>query len=465
MKIAVIGGGPGGYVAAIKAAMLGGDVTVIEKKKVGGTCLNVGCIPTKALLASSSMLMNIKEAKNFGINIDGKVNADFSAVMSRKDKIVDQLISGIEFLFDKRGINLVNGFGKLIDKNTIEVTKEDGEIEIIKADKIILANGSVPIVPPMFPYDKKRIITSDEVLGLSELPESMLIIGGGVIGCEIGQFFSTLGTEVTIVQRGEQLLPFEDKDVVKQLQRQFKKDKIKVLLNSGVDSCEVVGDEVVSTLSDGKKVNTQYVLVAIGRRPNIENSGIEELGIELNRGKIVVNENLETSVEGIYAIGDLINTPMLAHVASKEGIIAVENAFGKSKTVDYTAVPRCVYTEPEVAAVGKTQKQLDAEGVEYNVGQFEFRGLGKAQAIGYTQGFIKVLADSEDKIVGASVVGPHATDLLTELSLAVHLGLTVEQVGDVIHAHPTLSEGLMEALHDVHDECVHAAPKLTKAKA
>ena len=275
MKIAEIGGGPGGYVAAIKAAMLGGDVTVIEKKKVGGTCLNVGCIPTKALLASSSMLMNIKEAKNFGINIDGKVNADFSAVMSRKDKIVDQLISGIEFLFDKRGINLVNGFGKLIDKNTIEVTKEDGEIEIIKADKIILANGSVPIVPPMFPYDKKRIITSDEVLGLSELPESMLIIGGGVIGCEIGQFFSTLGTEVTIVQRGEQLLPFEDKDVVKQLQRQFKKDKIKVLLNSGVDSCEVVGDEVVSTLSDGKKVNTQYVLVAIGRRPNIENSGIE----------------------------------------------------------------------------------------------------------------------------------------------------------------------------------------------
>ena len=465
MKIAVIGGGPGGYVAAIKAAMLGGDVTVIEKKKVGGTCLNVGCIPTKALLASSSMLMNIKEAKNFGINIDGKVNADFSAVMSRKDKIVDQLISGIEFLFDKRGINLVNGFGKLIDKNTIEVTKEDGTIEIIKADKIILANGSVPIVPPMFPYDKKRIITSDEVLGLSELPESMLIIGGGVIGCEIGQFFSTLGTEVTIVQRGEQLLPFEDKDVVKQLQRQFKKDKIKVLLNSGVDYCEVVGDEVVSTLSDGKKVNTQYVLVAIGRRPNIENSGIEELGIELNRGKIVVNENLETSVEGIYAIGDLINTPMLAHVASKEGIIAIENAFGKSKTVDYTAVPRCVYTEPEVAAVGKTQKQLDAEGVEYNVGQFEFRGLGKAQAIGYTQGFIKVLADSEDKIVGASVVGPHATDLLTELSLAVHLGLTVEQVGDVIHAHPTLSEGLMEALHDVHGECVHAAPKLTKAKA
>ena len=378
---------------------------------------------------------------------------------------MSQLVSGIEFLFEKRGINLVNGFGKLIDKNTIEVTKDDGSVELVKADKIILANGSTPIVPPMFPYDKKRVITSDEILGLTELPKSILIIGGGVIGCEIGQFLRTLGTEVTIVQRGEQLLPFEDKDVVKQLQRQFKKDKIKVLLDNGVDSCEVVGDEVVSTLSDGKKIATEYVLVAIGRQPNIKGSGIEELGIELNRGKIVVNENLETNIEGIYAIGDLINTPMLAHVASKEGIIAVENAFGKSKTVDYTAVPRCVYTEPEVAAVGKTQKQLDAEGIEYHVGQFDFRGLGKAQAMGHFQGFIKVLADSNDKIVGASVVGPHATDLLTELSLAVHLGLTVEQVGDVIHAHPTLSEGLMEALHDVHGECIHAAPKLTKANA
>lgn len=465
MKIVVIGGGPGGYVAAIKAAMLGAKVTVIEKKKVGGICLNTGCIPTKALLASSSMLMNIKEAKDFGINIDGEIITDFLSVMKRKDKIVDQLVSGIEFLFEKRGINLVNGFGKLVDKHTIEVTREDGTVETIKADKIILANGSVPIVPPMFPYDKKCIITSDEVLELSELPKSMLIIGGGVIGCEIGQFFGVLGTEVTIVQRGEQLLPSEDKDIVKQLQRQFKKDKIKIVLNSGVDSCEVIGDEVVSTLSDGKKVNTQYVLVAIGRRPNIEGSGIEELGIELNRGKIVVNENLETNIEGIYAIGDLIDTPMLAHVASKEGIVAAENALGKSKIIDYTAVPRCVYTEPEVAAVGKTQKQLDAEGIEYNVGKFEFRGLGKAQAIGHIQGFIKVLADNEDKIVGASIVGPHATDLLTELSLAVHLGLTVEQVGDVIHAHPTLSEGLMEALHDVHDECVQAAPKLKKAKA
>ncbi len=208
MRIAVIGGGPGGYVAAIKAAMLGAEVTVIEKRRVGGTCLNVGCIPTKALLASSSMLMNIREAKDFGINIEGEIKPDFKAMMGRKDKIVSQLISGIEFLFEKRGVNLVNGFGKLVDKNTIEVTKEDGSKEMITADKIILANGSVPVVLPMFPYDKKRIITSDEVLGLEELPKSMLIVGGGVIGCEIGQFLRTLGTEVTIVQRGRPNITF-----------------------------------------------------------------------------------------------------------------------------------------------------------------------------------------------------------------------------------------------------------------
>lgn len=463
MKIAVIGGGPGGYVAAIKAAMLGAQVTVIEKGRLGGTCLNVGCIPTKSLLASSNMLMNIKEAKDFGINIEGEINPDFDSIMSRKDKIVSQLVKGIEFLFEKRDIKLVNGYGKLVDKNTIQVTKQDQTTEIIEADKIILANGSIPIVPPMFPYDKKRVITSDEVLSLEQLPESMLIVGGGVIGCEIGQFFRTLGTEITIVQKGNQLLPFEDKDVAKQLQRQFKKDKIKVLTENGVDKCEVVEDGVISTLSNGKQIKTQYVLVAVGRKPNLSGSGVEQIGIEINRGKIVVDENLQTNIEGIYAIGDLIDTPFLAHVASKEGMIAAQNALGKSKVVDYKSVPRCVYTEPELASVGKTQKQLDDEGIEYNIGKFEFRGLGKAQAIGHFQGFIKILADKNDKIIGASIVGPHATDLLTELSLAVHLELTVEQVGDVIHAHPTLSEGLMEALHDVHGECIHIAPKLAKA--
>ncbi|MGG2468528.1 MULTISPECIES: dihydrolipoyl dehydrogenase [Paraclostridium] len=464
MKVAVIGGGPGGYVAAIKAAMLGAEVTVIEKRKVGGTCLNVGCIPTKALLASSSLISSIKEAKDFGIHINGEVEANFDDIMNRKNKVVSQLISGIEFLFEKRGIKLVNGFGKLVDTNKIEVNKEDGSKELVEADKIILANGSQPVILPMFPYDGDKIITSDEALNLKDVPKSLLIVGGGVIGCEFGQFFRALGTEVTIVEMFDQLLPLEDKDVAKQLQRQFKKDKIKVMTGVKIEKCEIVDNEVVATLSNGKEVKAEKALLSIGRKPYLDNSGIEDIGIELERGKVIVNENLETNVKGIYAIGDIINTPFLAHVASKEGLVAAQNAVcGNSKTVNYAAVPRCVYTEPEVAGVGKTEKELQENGIEYNTGQFDFRALGKAQAIGHFQGFIKILADKNDKIIGASIVGPHATDLLTELSLAVHLGLTVEEVGDVIHAHPTLSEGIMEALHDVHGECVHAAPKLAKA--
>ena len=464
MKVAVIGGGPGGYVAAIKAAMLGAEVTVIEKRKVGGTCLNVGCIPTKALLASSSLISSIKEAKDFGIHINGEVEANFDDIMNRKNKVVSQLISGIEFLFEKRGIKLVNGFGKLVDTNKIEVNKEDGSKELVEADKIILANGSQPVILPMFPYDGDKIITSDEALNLKDVPKSLLIVGGGVIGCEFGQFFRALGTEVTIVEMFDQLLPLEDKDVAKQLQRQFKKDKIKVMTGVKIEKCEIVDNEVVATLSNGKEVKAEKALLSIGRKPYLDNSGIEDIGIQLERGKVIVNENLETNVKGIYAIGDIINTPFLAHVASKEGLVAAQNAVcGNSKTVNYAAVPRCVYTEPEVAGVGKTEKELQENGIEYNTGQFDFRALGKAQAIGHFQGFIKILADENDKIIGASIVGPHATDLLTELSLAVHLGLTVEEVGDVIHAHPTLSEGIMEALHDVHDECVHAAPKLAKA--
>lgn len=464
MKVAVIGGGPGGYVAAIKAAMLGAEVTVIEKRKVGGTCLNVGCIPTKALLASSSLISSIKEAKDFGIHINGEVESNFDDIMNRKNKVVSQLISGIEFLFEKRGIKLVNGFGKLVDTNKIEVNKEDGSKELVEADKIILANGSQPVILPMFPYDGDKIITSDEALNLKDVPKSLLIVGGGVIGCEFGQFFRALGTEVTIVEMFDQLLPLEDKDVAKQLQRQFKKDKIKVMTGVKIEKCEIVDNEVVATLSNGKEVKAEKALLSIGRKPYLDNSGIEDIGIQLERGKVIVNENLETNVKGIYAIGDIINTPFLAHVASKEGLVAAQNAVcGNSKTVNYAAVPRCVYTEPEVAGVGKTEKELQENGIEYNTGQFDFRALGKAQAIGHFQGFIKILADKNDKIIGASIVGPHATDLLTELSLAVHLGLTVEEVGDVIHAHPTLSEGIMEALHDVHGECVHAAPKLAKA--
>ena len=460
MKVAVIGGGPGGYVAALKAAMLGAEVTVIEKNKLGGTCLNVGCIPTKALLASSDVLRTVKEAKNFGINVEGEVKPDFEAIVARKQKITDELVAGIQFLFDKRGVKKIDGFGKLIDKNTIEVTKEDGSVEEVKADKIILANGSIPTVFPFMPYNGKNVITSDEVLSLEKLPESMVIIGGGVIGSEIGQFYSSLGTKVTIIEVLPQILGRMDSEGAKALTRQFKKDKIKVMCNVATDSFEVSEDKVKLNLNNGKSLEAEVVLLCTGRKPNLANSGVAEAGVKMtDRGFIEVNEYMETNLEGVYAIGDIIPGAMLAHVASAEGMVAAENAVkGNSETVNYKSIPSCVYTEPEVAGVGKTEDELKAEGTPYKVGRFDFRGLGKAKAIGKIQGFVKVLVDEDDVIIGATLVGPHCTDLLTELSLAVGLGLKAKDVGSVIHAHPSLSEGIMEALHDVHDECVHSVP-------
>lgn len=459
MNIVIIGGGPGGYVAALKASMFDVEVTVIENYKVGGTCLNFGCIPTKSLLASANVLNTVLGAKDFGINIDGNISIDYQTVISRKDKVVDQLVKGVEFLLEKRKVELINGYGKLIDRNTVEVTKKDGTVDKIKADKIILANGSKPVIPDIFPYDGKVVITSDDVLSLKDLPQSMLVVGGGVIGCEIGQFIRSMGTEVTIVEMADQLLINEDKDIVKQLVRQFKKDKIKIITGTSVVSCKVEEDKAVVELSDGKKIETQYVLVCVGRKANIDGGGIEDIGIETKKGKVLVDKYLQTSTEGIYAVGDIIDTPFLAHVASKEGEVAVENALGRTRELNYTAIPRCVYTEPEVASVGKTEKDLNSEEIPYRVGKFEFRGLGKAQTIGKFQGFVKVIVGEDNRILGASIIGASATELLTELTLAVHLGLTVQQVGDVIHPHPSLSEGLIEALNDVNGEAIHSVGK------
>ncbi|WPC41525.1 dihydrolipoyl dehydrogenase [Clostridium sp. JS66] len=457
MKIVVIGGGPGGYVAALKAAMLGADVTVVEKGKVGGTCLNVGCIPTKALLACSDVLNTVKEAKKFGINFEADVKADFAAIMERKEKVVTNLVKGIEYLFEGKGVKLVRGAGRLVSNKEVEVTKEDGTKESISADKIILSTGSIPVVPRFLPYDGKNVMTSDEVLNLKEQPKSMIIVGGGVIGCEIGQFLSRLGTEVKIVEMLPQLLPLEDEDTAKILQRSFKQGKIKFFVGDGISTVEVGEGNVVATLQSGKKVEAEKMLVAIGRRPYTDGLGLEELGIQADRGKVIVNEYLETNIEGIYAIGDLTISPDLAHVASRQGIVAVENAIlDKKKKMSYKAVPGCVFTEPEVASVGMKEKQAKEAGINYKVGKFDFRGLGKAQAMGKLQGFVKVITDEKDVIIGAAIIGERAADMLGELTVACELGLTAEQVGEVIHPHPTLCEGIMEALHDVHKQCVHS---------
>lgn len=456
MKITVIGAGPGGYEAAIMASKLGAKVTVVEKDQPGGTCLNRGCIPTKALLAAADVMNSIDSASKFGIEIDGSIKKDYKKIIGRKNKVKDQLIKGIEYLFIANNVTMIKGTGSLIDKNTVKVIKEDGSEEIVESDKIIIATGSVPICPGIFKYDGKKVITSDELLELDEAPDSIIIVGGGVIGCEIGQFLRTMGTKVTIVEMLNQILPNEDEDVSKQLLRQFKKDKIKVITGNGISNVEVLDDKVKAILQDGKELEASLMLVSIGRRSYIDNLNLENAGVEKDdRGRVLVNKKMETNIDGIYAIGDIVNSPLLAHVASKEGIIAAKNAIWANKSVSYEAVPRCVYTEPEVAGVGITEKQVIESGKGYRIGTFDFRGLGKAQAMDKIQGFVKVIADKDDVIIGASIVGPHATDLLAELTLAVECGLTVEQVGNTIHPHPTLSEAIMEAVHDVHNNSIH----------
>lgn len=455
MKIAVIGGGPGGYVAAIKAAQLGAETILIEQKKVGGTCLNIGCIPTKALLTSTALYKAVQQAEQYGINITGEVKIDLNTINQRKEEIVGQLVRGVGFLLKKNGVKIMEGFGKITGRNTIAVSKDEQETEIITADKIIIATGSKPLVPDLFPYDGQKVITSDQALFLDEIPRSLLIVGGGVIGCEFGQYYQKIGTKVSIIEMLDQLLPNEDPDTASELSKQFKSDGMECFTRTKVEKVDV-NNHVTAILSSGDQITADLMLVAIGRKANISNIGLGELGIEVESGKIKVNQYMETSIDDIYAIGDVINTPFLAHLASKEGIVAVENALGNKTTVNYQAVPRCVYTEPEVAAVGLTEKEAQAKGIKSKVGKFRMAGIGKALVIGKTQGFVKVITDNNGVIIGASIVGAHATDLLAELSLAVHFGLTAKQVGEVIHPHPTLSEALMEACHDVDQASVHA---------
>jgi dihydrolipoamide dehydrogenase len=455
MKITIIGAGPGGYEAAIMASKLGAEVTVVEKNAVGGTCLNVGCIPTKSLLASSDVLTTSLEAEKFGVFND-HTTADLEQIIERKDKLVSGLVKGIEFLFESNGVNLVRGTGKLIDSKTVEVKRNDGAVETLVSDKILLATGSVPICPEMFHYDGKKVITSTEALALKTPPKSMIVVGGGVIGCELGQFFSRLGTQITIVEMADQILISEDESVAKQLLRQFKREKIKVLTANGVADVNAQDSGVEVTLTNGKTLEAEMMLLSIGRSSFSKGLNLEAVGIIVDqKGHIQVDDRLETSVKGIYAVGDLINTPYLAHVASKEGIIAAENMLGENKTGVHKAIPRCVYTEPQVAAVGVTEKEAQQRGIPYKIGSFDFRSLGKAQIIAKIQGQIKIIVDEKDVIIGASIVGPEATELLTELTMAVHLGLTAEVLGDVIHPHPTLSEAIMEALHDVHGKSIN----------
>ena len=455
MKITVIGAGPGGYETAFYAAKKGAEVVLIEKDKLGGTCLNRGCIPTKAFLASYDTLEAVKNAKEYGIQVSGDVAVDYPAVVARKNKVMDILIKGIATTAKKLGVTVMEGTGSLVDKNTVKVTKADGSEELVTTDYIVLATGSVPVAPPVFKVDRKRVVTSDEILDFQEAPESLILVGGGVIGCEIGQFLAGMGTKVTVVEALPRILAPMDEDVSKQLAKQFKREKIKVITGDGISEVNPSEDHVDVTLASGKTLSAAYVLVAIGRAPNLKGLNLEAAGVEMaERGRVAVDATMKTNVDNIYAIGDIVPTAMLAHVATKEGFVAIDNIMGTHKEMKYHAVPGCVFTTPEIANVGTMEWQLQKEGkaagTDYKTGSFELRALGKAQASGHLAGFVKVIVDANDVLIGAEIVGDRAADMLQVLTTAISLGLTAEQVADSIFPHPTMCEGIMEALHNIH---------------
>lgn len=455
MKLTVIGAGPGGYEAAIYAAKQCTEVTLVEQNKVGGTCLNLGCIPTKSLLAASEALHTALGAKTFGIAAEG-VTADYAAVAARKDTVVATLVKGVEHTLKANGVTLLQGRGQLVGSGAVQVTAADGTTQTLESDNILLATGSQPAVPGFLQPDGSTVVTSDEVLGFTSAPTSIIIVGGGVIGCEIGQFLARMGTAVTLVELLPHLLPFEDEDTAKALERQFRREKIKTLCGKGITGVEKTADGVAATLDDGTVLHAEKMLVAVGRKPFTQGLGLEAAGLATDeKGCVPVNGGMQTAAAGIYAIGDIVNTPQLAHVASKEGFCAVDNMLGKPTQMNYAAVPRCVYTSPEVAAVGETEYALQQKGIAYKTGRFDFIANGKAKAAGKTEGFCKVIASEADVLLGAAIVGAHATDMLGILTLAVSKGLTAAEVGDVIFPHPTMSEGIMEALHDVHGMSIH----------
>ena len=467
--LAILGAGPGGYVAAIRAAQLGARVTVIENQALGGVCLNWGCIPSKALLSVVELGDKAKKAKDFGIQLSGPVTYDPTVMVARKNKVVSTLVKGIATLFKTWNIEHLEGRGELLDARTIRVTKPDGAEIRVEADGLIIATGSSWPNLPLFPIDGTQIITSKQALDLSRIPASLLIVGGGVEGCEFASLYSGLGTQVTLVELVPRLLPLEDEEISQMMERELKKRGVDIRTGVTVDQIVRQPEVVTAHLRDGLSLNVEQVLVSVGRGFNSRGIGLEKAGVQVGpRGEIVVNDRMETNVPGVYAIGDVVGKAMLAHVASAQGKVAVENFMGHPRTIDYDVIPTGIFTLPEIGRVGLTEQQARdrclAVGKDpqqsVRVGRFRYGGLGKAQATGDVQGLLKVIVDAEsDRILGVHILGAHATDLIHEAALAMHLGATVSRVAEMIHAHPTLAEGLMEAMEDVHGHAIHLARK------
>ena len=461
MKLAVIGSGPGGYVAAIRAAQLGAQVTVIEDDEVGGTCLNRGCIPTKTMIASCDVLAKTKELEKFGLELSGSVVPNLAKIIERKDKVVGIQVKGIRALFKSWGIGLIEGRGVLMSPKEIEVTLKDGGRERIDTDSVILATGSRPARIPALPFDGRHILSSSDMLQLTEIPKSLLIVGAGVIGCEFACIYRELGSEITIVEMMDRAVATEDSEISALLEKELKKKKIKLITRVRVEKTEVREDGVHAFLGDGRELVAEKMLVSIGRTFNSDRIGLENVGIvKGKRGDIPVNRRMETSVPGIYAIGDVTGGMLLAHKASREGIVAAGNVIGMEGAMDYDVVPSAIFTSPEIASVGLREQEAEEKGLRIRTGHFEFRALGKAHAMGEIAGLVKIIAEEQtDRLVGGHIIGPHASDLIHEIAVAMRTGRTVREVAGTIHAHPTLSEGIMEAAEELHGEAIHVPKK------
>ena len=453
--------------AAIRAAQLGARVTVVENQALGGVCLNAGCIPSKALLSVVELGEKVKKGAELGLKIDGTPTYDLARMIMRKNQVVANLIKGIASLFKAWGITHVEGTGQLVNDKTIRVSSAAGSDTDVSGDALIIATGSSWPNLPQFPVDGQRIITSKEALDLTVIPQSLLIVGAGVEGCEFASLYSALGTQVSMVELMPRILPFEDEEIAGIMLRELTKKKVAVHTGTTVERLELE-TPIKVTLKDGQSISVEKILVSVGRGFNTKGIGLEKAGVQLGRrGEVVVNERMETNVPGIYAIGDVVGKAMLAHVASAQGKVAVANSLGQERAVNYDVVPAGIFTLPEIGRVGLTEQQarerIAANGGDESVlkiGRFRYSGLGKALAVGETVGMFKVIADGRTgEVLGAHIIGSHAADLIHEPALAMQIGASVTEVAEMIHAHPTLSEGLMEAAEDVDGAAIHLARK------
>ncbi len=454
--VTVIGAGPGGYVAAIRAAQLGLKTAIIERDKdLGGTCLLRGCIPTKELLHSAHVYDMISDPTEFGVSVEG-FKLHFNKVMDRKNKVVGRLSKGVEFLMKKNKITVFKGHGKLEGKGRVTVTDATGKKQDIATKNVIIATGSAPRLLPGVDITSPRVVTSDQLLDFDHVPKSMVVLGAGAVGVEFASVFKRFGSDVTIIELLPRLVPIEDEETSAELQKSFRRRKINVMTSTRFESVKVNQDdvEISYTGADGKpgKINAETLLIAVGRRPVTDGLGLENTKIETDRGYLKVDEYMRTVEPNVYAIGDVIPTPWLAHVASKEGCLAAEHIAGKNPhPINYNLVPNCTYCEPEIGSVGLTEAKAKEKGYDIKVGKFPFSALGKAIILGETEGFVKIISDAKyDEILGVHIMGPHATDLLGEACVALGLEATTEALGHIMHAHPTLSESIMEAAEAVH---------------